>query len=82
MTLRSLALAALVAAPGRCPPRPRRSGIDKPVYVDQQLAGGEPLCSTDTVHTLLYTAHEGTTHIYRPGLVPRRSTSRVTTATR
>src|SRR5438067_11274687 len=41
-----------------------------PVYVDQQLAGGEPLVLADPVHgTLVYTAHEGTTHLYRNGLV-------------
>jgi hypothetical protein len=38
-------------------------------YVDGQLAGGEPFVLADNVHhTLIYTAHEGTTHIYRPGL--------------
>jgi hypothetical protein len=41
-----------------------------PIYVDQQLAGGEPEVIADTVHgTLVYTAHEGTTHLYRDGLV-------------
>jgi len=41
-----------------------------PVYVDQELAGGEPLVLADPVHgTLVYTAHEGTTHLYRNGLV-------------
>jgi hypothetical protein len=38
--------------------------------VDPGLAGGEPLVFADTLHrTLLYTSHEGTTHLYRPGLV-------------
>jgi hypothetical protein len=41
-----------------------------PVYVDQQLAGGEPEVFADTLHgTLVYTAHEGTTHLYRDGIV-------------
>src|SRR5438105_1973448 len=41
-----------------------------PVYVDQQLAGGEPEVFADTKHgTLIYTAHEGTTHLYRDGIV-------------
>src|SRR5213079_3445626 len=41
-----------------------------PVYVDQQLAGGEPEVFTDAKHgTLIYTAHEGTTHLYRDGVV-------------
>jgi len=41
-----------------------------PQYVDPGLAGGEPEVLADTMHgTLLYTSHEGTTHLYRPGLV-------------
>jgi hypothetical protein len=39
-----------------------------PVFVDQQLAGGEPEVIADPLHgTLVYTAHEGTTHLYRDG---------------
>jgi hypothetical protein len=41
-----------------------------PAYVDQQLAGGEPEVFADTLHgTLVYTSHEGTTHLYRDGIV-------------
>ena len=41
-----------------------------PVYVDQHLAGGEPEVFADTLHgRLIYTAHEGTTHLYRDGIV-------------
>src|SRR5438067_10404795 len=41
-----------------------------PVCVDQQLAGGEPEVFADAKHgTLIYTAHEGTTHLYRDGVV-------------
>jgi hypothetical protein len=37
--------------------------------VDRELAGGEPLVFYDAVHkSYIYTAHEGTTHLYRPGL--------------
>jgi hypothetical protein len=44
-------------------------GFGAPQYVDQQLAGGEPEILADTLHgTLVYTAHEGTTHLYRNGL--------------
>jgi hypothetical protein len=40
------------------------------VYVDQHLAGGEPEVIADTLHgTLVYSSHEGTTHLYRNGLV-------------
>src|SRR5712691_3350282 len=43
-------------------------GFASPVYVDQQLAGGEPEVIADTLHgKLVYTAHEGTTHLYRDG---------------
>jgi len=41
-----------------------------PIYVDQQLAGGEPEVFTDALHgTLIYSSHEGTTHLYRDGIV-------------
>jgi hypothetical protein len=45
-------------------------GFTPPIYVDQQLAGGEPEVFADTLHgTLVYTSHEGTTHLYRDGVV-------------
>ena len=40
-------------------------------FVDPELAGGEPLviANNDPADpTLIYTAHEGTTHLYRPGM--------------
>jgi hypothetical protein len=41
-----------------------------PAYVDQHLAGGEPEVIADAQHgTLIYSAHEGTTHLYRDGVV-------------
>ena len=41
-----------------------------PVYVDQALAGGEPEVLSGPLHgTLVYTSHEGTTHLYRNGLI-------------
>jgi hypothetical protein len=44
-------------------------GFSPPMFVDQQLAGGEPVLLTDPVHhTVVYSSHEGTTHLYRPGL--------------
>lgn len=53
-------------------------GFGTPVQVDGQLAGGEPVTITDPVHhTLVYSSHEGTTHLYRPGLA---STSTLTFA--
>src|SRR3954451_11550021 len=38
-------------------------------FIDNELAGGEPIVFADNAHhTLIYSAHEGTTHLYRPGL--------------
>ena len=40
-----------------------------PTYVDQQLAGGEPEVFADVLHgRLIYTSHEGTTHLYKDGI--------------
>src|SRR5436309_10001267 len=62
----AIAIAALL--PGASQAAPVR--FAKPVFVDRQLAGGEPLVIADRKHhTLIYTAHEGTTHLYRNGLV-------------
>src|SRR5260221_2394767 len=44
-------------------------GFGKPVYVDTELAGGEPLVFADYKHgTIIYSSHEGATHLYRPGV--------------
>jgi hypothetical protein len=38
-------------------------------YIDQTFPGGEPVLQVDTIHhTIVYSSHEGTTHIYRDGL--------------
>src|SRR4051812_36559217 len=59
-------VALMVAEPAAAAPL----GFGPPVFVAQTLAGGEPLVLADKIHhTLVYTAHEGTTHLYRPGLV-------------
>src|SRR5881398_2893913 len=62
------ALAGVLAARGSAvTPGPT---FAPPVYVDQDLAGGEPEVFADAQHgTLIYTAHEGTTHLYRDGIV-------------
>src|SRR5438067_6196443 len=50
--------------------KPPGVAFGTPVYVDQQLAGGEPEVLADPLHgTLVYTAHEGTTHLYRNGIL-------------
>src|SRR4051794_19499465 len=68
VSLCALAALAVPLCAGAAGAAPLRFG--PPVFVDQTLAGGEPLVFADKVHhTLVYTAHEGTTHLYRPGLV-------------
>jgi hypothetical protein len=45
-------------------------GFGKPVFVDTALAGGEPfVIYSHAGHDLIYTAHEGTTHLFRDGLI-------------
>lgn len=45
------------------------TGFSKPTFVSTTLAGGEPLVFADTMHgSLVYTSHEGTTHLYRNGV--------------
>jgi hypothetical protein len=61
-----LACAALALA---VPASAHAVGFSPPQFVDRELAGGEPLVVADPVHhTLVYTSHEGTTHLYRPGI--------------
>src|SRR4051794_28269104 len=64
------AFAAVAVAGGLAPAAHGASlGFAPAQYLDQQLAGGEPVLLTDPVHhTIVYSSHEGTTHIYRPGL--------------
>ena len=43
--------------------------FNAPQYVDQTFPGGEPVLQVDTVHhTIVYSSHEGTTHVYRNGV--------------
>jgi hypothetical protein len=45
-------------------------GFTPPQYVDTTLAGGEPIVIADPAKgTLVYTSHEGTTHLYRNGII-------------
>ena len=40
-----------------------------PQYIDQTFPGGEPVLQVDTFHhTIVYSSHEGTTHLYRNGV--------------
>jgi hypothetical protein len=72
-----LSLAALfvlsalaVALPGASAAGPSAPTFAPPIYVDQTLAGGEPEIFADTLHgRLIYSSHEGTTHLYRDGIV-------------
>src|SRR4051812_1508548 len=71
LRLRALAVVgALISLAVAHPAAAAPVGFGQPVFVDRELAGGEPLVFADKVHhTLVYTSHEGTTHLYRPGLV-------------
>jgi hypothetical protein len=65
-----LAAVLIVATSGSAVAATPAVHFGTPVYVDQQLAGGEPLVLADSLHgTLVYTSHEGTTHLYRNGLI-------------
>src|SRR5204863_5394448 len=58
------------ALPGSGSAAPAAPAFAPPAYVDQGLAGGEPTVFDDALHgRLIYTAHEGTTHLYRDGIV-------------
>ena len=62
------ALLGLLFATGSGVARQTALGFGTPIYVDQQLAGGEPEAIMDTLHgKFIYSAHEGTTHLYRDG---------------
>ena len=68
----AVAVAASIAAflPGSSSAGAQGPTFAPAVYVDQGLAGGEPLIFDDTLHgRLIYSSHEGTTHLYRNGLV-------------
>jgi hypothetical protein len=59
-----LAVAALAPSASAAP-----LSFEPPRYIDPSYPGGEPVLFTDTIHhTLVISTHEGTTHIYRPGL--------------
>jgi hypothetical protein len=60
----ALALAGSAAAPAAAAPL----AFAPPITLSDQLAGGEPVLLTDPVHhTIVYSSHEGTTHIYKAG---------------
>jgi hypothetical protein len=60
--------AALATAPAAFGDDHGAIGFSKPTFVSTTLAGGEPLVFADTKHgTIIYTSHEGTTHLYRNG---------------
>src|SRR4051794_26437220 len=63
--LASLLAALATAAMAQADP----IGFASKTFVSTSLAGGEPLIFADTKHgTLIYTSHEGTTHLYRNGI--------------
>ena len=67
--LRSSVLVACAVGALAIPAAAQGVGFSPPQFVDRELAGGEPLTIADPVHhTIVYTSHEGTTHLYRPGI--------------
>src|SRR4051795_9757893 len=83
--MRRLSLVLSVAVLAALPASAHAVQYSQPIFVDKQLAGGEPLVATDGHHkTLVYTSHEGTTHLYQPGFFsppPHRPTRPPPTST-
>ena len=70
LALLAAALLAAAFAVGSASSGTPKPGFSSPQYVDTVLAGGEPLIMANPLHgTLVYSSHEGTTHLYRDGLV-------------
>src|SRR3954470_24864736 len=66
--MRRLTLVLLFGVLAALPANAGAVQFSHPIFVDKELAGGEPLVATDGRHrTLVYTSHEGTTHLYQPG---------------
>jgi hypothetical protein len=67
--LRFAAIAGLLALAAFAPATAHAGvGFGPKQFIDHGLAGGEPLVFADSKHgTLIYTSHEGTTHLYRNG---------------
>src|SRR3954466_14590114 len=66
--MKRVTLLLVVAVFAVLPAAARAVEFSHPIFVDKELAGGEPLVATDGPHTpLVYTSHEGTTHLYQPG---------------
>jgi len=65
-----LALAATMAFPVSTRAAGPPVGFATPTYVDTSLSGGEPvILNSGSKGTLVYTSHQGTTHLYRNGIV-------------
>jgi hypothetical protein len=65
---RFLTAAAALGAVLALPSAAHAARFSLPIFVDKELAGGEPFSiAAPKQHTLVYTSHEGTTHLYRPG---------------
>ena len=68
--LRRVLLAALVLCAAVPAAQAAPLAFEPAVYVDQEYPGGEPLLFYDSIHKrTVFSSHEGTTHIYRPGLL-------------
>ncbi len=64
-----VSVCGILSAPGAgAIARAPRLGFAKPVAVDGQLAGGEPFVLQTSPGHLIYSSHEGTTHLLRDGI--------------
>jgi hypothetical protein len=53
------------------PPRPKPLKFGKPVYIDENRAGGEPVSVVAEDGSIIVSAHAGTTHVYKnPSAAP------------
>jgi hypothetical protein len=76
----AVAAALLLAALPMTASAGPQASFATPSYVDVTHAGGEPvLLNTGSLGTLVYTTHQGTTHLYRNGIVSSAFASFLTT---
>lgn len=62
------AISKSVKCPSKMPPK---LSFEKPIYIDETRAGGEPVAITAQDGSIIVSAHAGTTHVYKdPEAIP------------